>query len=137
MKTLHELALEFHEKLFAEIKGGSEKKQLLLGAPPTCMILFEHLPSSHKMFNTGDPVRSWILTKVGIEERPINTPPPEKRLRGAYFECGLGDFSILDDRKILRIGWQVGPRYGRGYDIPYEVDSDGTPVLLEPNERWI
>jgi hypothetical protein len=137
MKTLRDLALEFHKDLFTEIKGGSGKKQMVLGVPPCSMVIFENTPSSHEMFNTGEPVRSWILTKEGVEERPVDIPLPDKGRNGAYFECGHGDFAILEDRKILRLGWQVGPRFGRGYDIPYEFDSEGSPVLLEPKATWI
>jgi hypothetical protein len=57
----------------------------------------------------------------------IDEELPTANRVGMYYDYGRADFAISEDATSVRIGWQVGPRYGRGYDLPVEI-VEGQPA---------
>jgi len=59
----------------------------------------------------------------------IDEELPTPNEAGMYYDYGKADFAIKEDNTSVRIGWQVGPLFGRGYDLPIELEK-GRPARL-------
>lgn len=104
-----------------------------LGEPPVVIFVEQKVPSDHPCFNTGAALRRWRVTREEVVEVPLTTPLPEQKRSGMYYDSGRGDFAVATDGTRVRTGWQVGPRYGRGFDLPVVdgvLSADGRPIWM-------
>lgn len=121
--VLVDLALLHFVGVLTDLYRASAMHEPRFGHPPACVIIEQRVPSQHGWFNTGDPVRRWRVTQQGVVEVPLGELPSPKRLPGMYHDEGRGDFSVGANGATVRIGWQVGPRFGRGYDLSVVVEG--------------
>lgn len=106
------------------------------GLPPESMIVEQRSSSDHRLFNTGRAIRRWRVTRDGVTEVPLGELQPPQRMPGMYHHEGRGDFSVSVDGESVRVGWQVGPRFGRGHDLPV-VRNSGSVHFGQASPLWI
>lgn len=127
-----EYALSYIQEMMERVEGDEAPDRLFVA---------KMTPSPNKLdMNTGACLRRWLIADSGIEEQSVKKAMPERSRHGKYgmfWNYGSGDFSIVEDKKILRIGWCVGPRYGRGYDVPYTIDDEGNVIFQSPVSTWV
>ncbi len=66
----------------------------------------------------------------------VEALPADTRV-GMYWERGRAFFAILEQARTVRLGWVVGPRYGRGFDVPIIDSDDGSPILGPGVCTWV
>jgi hypothetical protein len=86
---------------------------------PSVFYVSQKEPTDDIGLKAGSILRRWKIDKSDVIEIPEIEPLPElvTRFRG-YCDHGEAGFSIFSDPDRARVGWQVGPRYGRGIDFP-------------------
>lgn len=134
--VLVDLALAHFVEVLNDLHGASAMHAPRFGHPPACLIIEQRVPSQHRWFNTGDPVRRWRVTQQEAVEIPLGELPPPKLLPGMYHDEGRGDFSVAGNGATVRIGWQVGPRFGRGYDLAVVLEGS-TSRLGGASPIWV
>lgn len=132
-----ESVISHFRQVLRDIRKESERHGSELGSPPTFLIVEQRVPSSHESFNTGATLRRWRVREDQFTEMPIDELLPHQTRVGMYYDSGRGDFSVDETTTKVRIGWQVGPRYGRGYDLLIEWAADGSPHLGSAKPLWI
>ena len=128
-----ELALSYIQKTLCELQHKEyTDRKIQSEIPPTVMCVTLKSSPEDVGHNTGKPKRRWMVGCTEMEEIPLSRKSLDKQIQGMYYNYGDAEFSFFENGSILRIGWYVGPRFGRGYDIP--VKEDGT--LGEPQLLW-
>lgn len=132
---LANLILAHFVEVLADLHRDSGTHEPRFGHPPTSLVVDQREPSPNAAFNMGHALRRWRVTTHGAVEVPLVELPLPKRLPGMYYEEGRGDFSIGAHGATVRVGWHVGPRFGRGYDLP--VTLEGSAARFgEPSPIW-
>jgi len=131
---LRTMALARLQEDLRQVHREAERHEARLGRPPGELIVEEKEPSPGRPFNTGRSVSRWRVGLDSIVAVPIESSVPTPTASGMYWDVGRGDFAALANGG-LRIGWFVGPRYGRGFDYPV-IDQDGEPRLGDRVSVW-
>lgn len=89
-------------------------------------------------FGTPPPELIVEMREPTYDIAPLELGPlsPPSRAGGMYNDSGRGDFAVRSDRTSVRVGWQVGPRFGRGYDADLETHQDGHLTLGTTRPIW-
>ena len=132
-----ESVISHFRQVLRDVRTKAERHGPELGSPPKSLIVEQRVPSSHESFNTGATLRRWRVHEDQTTEIPIGDPLPHQTRVGMYYDSGRADFSVDESATKVRIGWQVGPRYGRGYDLPIERAADGSPHLGGAKLLWV
>jgi hypothetical protein len=132
-----ESVIDHFRRVLRDIRAESKRHGPELGSPPTSLIVEQRVPSSHESFNTGATLRRWRVREDHVTEIPIGERPPDPARVGMYYDTGRATFSVDESATKVRIGWQVGPRYGRGYDLPIERTADGLSHLGSAKPLWV
>ena len=129
---------------YLELESG-QFKTTWLGYPPKVMFI------QRFSFNQADwdrgwvsaervPEQMWILTLEQLVKERLHILERDEfgEIDGMYYQRGCLEFVVSEDREHVLIGWQVGPRYGRGYILPVQ-DIDGQLVLVADNIQnlWV
>ncbi len=86
----------------------------------------------------GEVIGCWRVTRDGIEElSPNYVLPPFGEPDGMYYGHGEGSFALCEDDQTVLLGWQVGPRFGRGYSHKVEGESAGGLRLRAGAQVWV
>jgi hypothetical protein len=120
-------------RIHAEAKTQPES----LGAPPREVIVEQKAPSSDPDLDTGASIDRWRVTVETIRGASLQETLPDDKRVGMYWEHGRGFFAILDEPHTVRMGWVVGPRYGRGFDFPILDKGGGSPILGAGICTWV
>ena len=132
-----ETVLAHFRQVLCDLHAESERNGPELGAPPAWLIVEQRTPSSHASFNTGSTLRRWRVSTDSTVDMAVGERLPSQNRAGMYYDWGRADFSVRENDAKVRIGWQVGPRYGRGYDLPLEIADRGAPRLGIPIPLWV
>jgi hypothetical protein len=132
-----EKVLSHFREVLRDIHAEAVRHGPQLGSPPMSIIVEQRTPSPHAGFNTGTTLRRWRVTAEGTTALTQDEPLPAQTRIGMYYDCGRADFSVDENGGKVRVGWQVGPRYGRGYDLPIERAADGSVRLGRPSALWV
>ncbi len=135
--TLVALALSHLLETLRHLQVEGRAHDPRLGNPPGHLIVERCEPSAHRAVNTGTALQRWRVDSDGVTSVALEDPLPEPIRDGMYYDFGRATFSLRDDGKTVRIGWQVGPRFGRGYDLPVEADDGGELRLGQPRDLWV
>jgi hypothetical protein len=104
--------------------------------PPTFLIVEQNEFSSYSTIKNGKCLGRWIVRLTSIEEFSGDPKAIKQERNGMYYSHGHGDFSIHDNGAVVRIGWYVGPLFGRGYK--YSIVRHGDEIELANQEGlWI
>lgn len=86
---------------------------------------------------TGSVIGVWRITHTEIVALPVSFTIPAPACRsGMYYDRGSFDFVIAPDRTSVVVGWQVGPRFGRGFRYQVITDDSGHPSLRLADTLW-
>jgi hypothetical protein len=132
-----EIIIGHMRQVLRDLRAEAERHGPKFGSPPTSLIVEERVACSHASFNTGATLRRWSVSEESATEIPIDEVLPDQTRIGMYYDSGRANFSVHQSAAKVRIGWQVGPRYGRGYDVPIERAADGSPHLGSPKPLWV
>ncbi len=104
--------------------------------PPTFLIVEQNEFSSYSTEKNGKCLGRWIVRLTSIEEFSGDPKAITKERNGMYYSHGSGDFSIHDNGEVVRIGWQVGPLFGRGYK--FSIVQRGDEIeLANQEDLWV
>jgi hypothetical protein len=131
------LVLDHFQGVLRDIQSDAERYEYKMGRPPMSFVVEQCRPSSHARFNTGIPIRRWNVTASLITPMKIDEEFPLQSRYGMYYDYGKADFAIFEDTPRVRIGWQVGPLFGRGYDLPLELAEDSHARFGVPIPLWV
>ncbi len=106
------------QKVLGDLREEAERDEGDSGRAPTVLYVSQKEPGGRRNFNTGFVLRRWKVEESQVTEMDEGRRFPDPVQIGMYYDHGRADFSILSDPPRVRVGWQVGPRYGRGYDYP-------------------
>jgi hypothetical protein len=104
--------------------------------PPFYLIVEQREASSDPSHNTGHSFRRWRVDAETVVEIAADGALPQQARKGFCFDYGRADFSVNVGGDVIRVGWQVGPRFGRGYDFPVEEDETGHLRFGLPRDLW-
>ena len=135
--TIESRVLEYLQDVLFELEQEAKDLPPDLGTPPRVLFVEEREPSGHGSLNTGPTRRRWRLTTEQVVPLSKDEPSPDQEIPGMYYDTGRADFAIMSAYRIVRVGWQVGPRYGRGYDFPIESSAEQMPQLGKPKPTWV
>ena len=122
--------------MLAGLNTESQEDDPLIGVPPTFLIVEQNEFSTYDSSKMGKCLGRWIIYATSIEEFSGDPNTIKQERNGMYYSHGFGDFSIHDNGEVVRIGWQVGPRYGRGYE--YSIVQRGDEIeLVNQKDLWI
>jgi hypothetical protein len=86
---------------------------------------------------TGGVHSLWRITKSEIVTLPASfVIPPAARISGMYYQRGTFDFVVATDARSVVVGWQVGPRFGRGFRYEVGTDDAGHLSLRISHTLW-
>jgi hypothetical protein len=106
------------------------------GSPPGSLIFAYHDKYSKKGPGIGNIIKKWRISTTTISEISVNIEPEHQPQDGMYYNEGHGFFAFDKSIKNLILWWQVGPRYGQGYN--YKVkDVNNQVVIDEPYLLWM
>lgn len=104
--------------------------------PPAFLIVEQNEFSSYSSTKNGKYLGRWIVRLTSIEEFAGDPKAIKLEENGMYYSHGFGDFSIHNNGEVVRIGWYVGPRFGRGYK--YSIVRRGEEIeLANKEDLWI
>jgi hypothetical protein len=87
---------------------------------------------------TGSVLGVWRITNTEIVGLPASSTIPRPAGRsGMYYDWGTCVFVIAPDRKTVVVSWQVGPRFGRGFQYEVVSGDNGQPGLRLAKTLWI
>jgi len=132
-----ETILRHLQQVLRDLHAESARHGPELGSPPASLIVEQRTPSQHAQFNTGTTMKRWRVSVDGTAALAPEDPLPAQTRSGMYYDSGRADFSVHEQLGKVRVGWQVGPRYGRGYDLPIERSPDGALRLGVPSPLWV
>ena len=104
--------------------------------PPAFLIVEQNQFSSYSSEKNGKCLGRWVVSLTSIEVFTGDPNAIEQEINGMYYSHGFGEFSIHDNGEVVRIGWQVGPRFGRGYEYSI-VRHDDEIELVNQKGLWI
>lgn len=117
------------------------------GSPPEEVIVSEYprigieSAENHRKryLMRGNPIRFLRYSHEGWEQlSTFDYVPPEDPRPGMYYQRAGGGFAISQDRKIVVIQYQFGPRYGLHATWSVEGQNrTGRFVLKDDAEGWI
>jgi len=119
-------------KLFVRLQTENPRDDV----PPTFLIVEQNEFSSYSSEKNGKCLGRWIVRLTLIEEFSGDPKAIKQERNGMYYSHGYGDFSIHDNGEVVRIGWYVGPRFGRGYKYSI-VRRGGEIELVNQEGLWI
>lgn len=134
--TAIRLVLEHLQSVLRDLHRAATEHAVRFGTPPPELIVEMREASDHRSFNTGATVARWRVSVDEVAPQDLGPLSPPTRAAGMYHESGRADFAIRPDHTSVRIGWQVGPRFGRGYDADLETHEDGHVALGAPRPIW-
>ena len=135
LNTEHELDASFIESLPETIRNSFIRSQRD-DVPPTFLIVEQNEFSSYSTEKNGNCLGRWTVRLTSIEEFSGDPKAITKKQNGMYYSHGSGDFSIHDNGEVVRVGWQVGPLFGRGYK--FSIVQRGDEIKLENQEDlWV
>lgn len=102
--------------------------------PPTFLIVEQTEFSAYHTSRNNNFLGRWMVRLTSIEEFAGDPNAIEQEINGMYYSHGFGEFSIQDNGEIVRVGWQVGPRFGRGYE--YSIVRHGDQIELA-NQKFL
>lgn len=108
----------------------------LIGVPPTFLIVEQNEFSSYSSSKSDKCLGRWTVRLTSIDEFAGDPNEIKQERNGMYYSHGFGDFSIHNNGEVVRIGWQVGPRYGRGYEYSI-VQRNDEIELVNQKDLWI
>jgi len=87
---------------------------------------------------TGSVFDVWRITHTEIValSAAFTVPRPTGR-SGMYFDRGSFDFVVAPDHTSVVVGWQIGPRFGRGFRYQVVTGDDGHLSLGLADTLWI
>ena len=86
---------------------------------------------------TAPPLRQWrITTETVAEMEPDEADFKPSYGAGMFFDRFLGRFEVAEDQMSFEIGWQTGPRYGRGFVYEIELFQETGFRLGRPRCIW-
>ena len=86
---------------------------------------------------TGSIIRVWRITHTEIVGLAASATVPAPAGRsGMYYDRGSFDFVVAPDRTSVVVGWQVGPRFGRGFRYQVAADDSGRLSLRLADTLW-
>jgi hypothetical protein len=100
--------------------------------PPAFLIVEQTEFSACHTSRNNNYLGRWMVRLTSIEVFTGNPNAIEQEINGMYYSHGFGEFSIHDNGEIVRVGWQVGPLFGRGYE--YSIVQRGDEIELENQE---
>lgn len=103
--------------------------------PPTFMIVEQTEFSSYHSGRNNKFLGRWMVRLTSIEVFADDPNAIEQEINGMYYSHGFGEFSIHENGEIVRVGWQVGPLFGRGYE--FSIDQRGEIELVNQKGLWI
>jgi hypothetical protein len=87
---------------------------------------------------TGSVLGLWRVSSTEIVVLPDSfTIPAIGRGAGRYYDRGSFDFVVAQDGANVVVGWQVGPRFGRGFRYQVVTGDGGRQSLKIAETLWI
>ena len=136
MDEIISVVLNHFQDVLSQLNTENQKQDTSLGVPPTFLIVEQKEFSTLKSRNIGDTLGCWKVYQTSSEEFNGNLDLLVQEQNGMYYSHGLCDFSIDNNGAKVRIGWQAGPRFGRGYEISI-VKRNNTIELVDQKTLWI
>jgi hypothetical protein len=128
--------LESFQRELRSLRGGWIL-QTFMGEPPAEGFA-RHLSEVDEKGRTSGNVRGvWRIAQTEIVALPASfTIPPAGRTSGMYYDTAAFDFVVAPDGTSVVVGWQVGPRFGRGVRYQVVTDDAGNPSLRLADTLW-
>ena len=133
--NIKELLLEkCKEKLLSILQTDGDD---FFGDPPEAIYIDYGMGSKRKVGYLLTKVEeTYCLTKDGIERVEVAPKSYDKTVSGMYFKQGSAIVGYTKNLDFAFLNFQIGPRYGRGYE--YLIIHDGEQMRLgEEIELWI
>ena len=140
MDTIISTILEHYKTLIIKYQNPGWFTKLVLGTPPDTWIISQKPYVQNECIILVDKVNcKWEITKDTIKEVPLEYDQKFKDNifnKSCFSKIAYGYFWVSDDRRIVHIGWQLGPTYGEGWDFDV-INKDGQINLLKKNQIWV
>ncbi len=131
-----ELVLAHFQQVLQDIQAGAKQVEYRRGRPPSSLVVEQRQASPDAYLNLGITMRRWRVTRASVSIIVNDEQLPPQNRDGMFYDYGKAHFAIFEDTDTVRVGWVVGPRYGRGYDLPVEL-VEGEPVRFgTPRMLW-
>ena len=109
----------------------------LMGEPPVEGFARQMSKVDERGRLSGSVRGLWRITGDQINALPATfAVPPVARISGMYYDRGTFDFVLAVDGKSVIVGWQVGPRFGRGIRYCVVVGDSGQTTLRSVELLW-
>ena len=109
----------------------------LMGDAPTEGYVRQLSELDARSHMSGQILGVWRITQNDMAVLPVSfIIPPASHRSGMYFDRGTFDFVVAPDRKTVVVGWQVGPRFGRGFRYEIVTDDRGHTSLGLAETLW-
>jgi len=136
MDKIKSKILLYFQEVLTGLNTESHKGDPLIGIPPLFMIVDQIEFSTYDSSERGDCLGRWIVHLTSIEEFSGDPKAIKLEENGMYYSHGFGDFSIHNNGEVVRIGWHVGPRFGRGYKYSIAQSNDEID-LVHQEDLWM
>lgn len=128
--------LESFQRELRGLRGGWISKTFMGDAPPEGFAR-QLSDVDIKGRITGSILGLWRITHTEIAALPISfTIPAIGRVTGMYYDRGSFDFVVAQDGTSVVVGWQVGPRFGRGFRYQVVTGDGGHQSLKIAGTLW-
>lgn len=133
---LVQAVLKYFQRELRELRGGLISRSFMGDAPLEGFARrMSEIDGRGRL--TGSVRAVWRITRDEIATLPDSfTIPPVTRTSGMYYDRGTFDFAVAADGRSVVVGWQVGPRFGRGFRYQVIIGDDGRPSLGFKETLW-
>ena len=110
----------------------------ILGAPPKVFYLdFAYMSKSKfRGSRIENPLETYRYQNGSLEKVEPGTAGNTKPIRGSYFSGGHFAAAIDKKNKYAYIGFQLGPRFGRGFRYKIVTGKEGN-TLADKEKLWM
>jgi hypothetical protein len=82
------------------------------------------------------PIAAWHISAHTVRPCAVKQPA-NPTITGMFFDLLHGRYYFGTDAASVHIGWQIGPRYGRGFVHRVGLDLLGRPLISRGISTWI
>ena len=134
---LVDLVLEGFQRELRALRGGWLSHRLMCEPPSEAIARrFSQTDAGGRV--AGSVLAVWRINYTDVVSLPQTFEmPSNRRISGMYFEQGDFHFAIANDLASVVVGWQVGPRFGRGFRYRVLVEDAGALSLKLADRLWI
>ncbi len=113
----------------------SHEWQPVHGRPPKYGYV-EHTQFTAHELGKGSAITAWQISAETVRECTVKQLA-KPAINGMFFEVLIGWFYFTEDAAFVHVCWQIGPRFGRGFQHQVGRDTLNRYLISRGTNTWV